>query len=105
MKEFALLFRQGTRKLSPEEQKQRGEKVAAWAIDLSNKEVLTFSRLLGEDIRQTSANEKNAPVAAFTLVRAENLEEAFNLAKTFPGIEYGVSVEVREATQPGPPKE
>jgi len=101
---FVLIFRQGTRTLSAEEQKQRIEAVREWAIrHVSNRSNLdprvlgNESSLLGDTgIRADGADA----VIALNFLEAEGLKEAIEVAESHPGLKYGVSIEVRQWSDP-----
>jgi len=117
MKPFAMLFRQGTRKLSDNEIQERRTVVRAWAIHLNEEGRKLVPNILGDESYRTPktegaepihriGNENDETVAAVTTLQAKDIHEAFKIAQTWPGIRFGGSIEVREVLPiPGPPTE
>lgn len=111
MPEFALIYRTGTRLLTPAEREQRRASVRAWALDHRARGVLGTAVLFGDagavlapDGAQQPATVIAAPgtVAAVSVIHATDLAAAIAIAKTHPGLAFGTEVEVRETTQPAP---
>lgn len=104
MKEFALLFRTGTQNLSEAQIQERSERVRAWAIKYRDEGRLVYSRILGAERSFTNnGSDKEAPVGAFVIFMAESLEDAAKTVKTHPSIDYGGTIEIRQATNPAAP--
>jgi uncharacterized protein len=82
MKQFAFFFRQ-SRQLSEAEQKQRSSEV-----------------VVSEEARSATATNSSGSLVAINFLEARDYEEAVNIAKTHPGLRYGVSIEVRPWTNP-----
>ena len=104
-KSFVFIFRQGSRKLTEEEQKRRREEVRAWALQHIKNGSHLDPRILGEESRSrlgdgTAQANTDAPVIALNFVEATNLEQAVEMGKTHPGIRYGVEIEVRSWSDP-----
>jgi hypothetical protein len=105
MIELALVFRTNAA-LSPEQLAQRREAVGAWALRLRSEGTIQRSFLLREGGTRIEP-ERVVPVAAIgeiaavTIVQATDLEAAIELARSFPGLAYGTTVEVR-ALEPSP---
>lgn len=111
MKEFAFIFRQTPHQLTPEQQKQRAEEVRAWAVHLRDEGHQMSPQLLGAvsflvspDPTQSSSGWVPAedPVVALLLIDFPSFEDAKKAAQSHPGLRYGVSIEIREATAPAP---
>jgi hypothetical protein len=101
---FVFIFRQGSRKLSEEEQKRRTEEVRAWALE-QLKDGRNFDpRVLGDESYRledgTAGANSDGPVIAFNFIEANDFSEAVELAKTHPGLRYGVRIEVRPWADP-----
>jgi len=115
MKPFALLFRQGVRKVTEAEARQRRTEVRAWAIALNDEGRKLVPNILGDESFRTpktvgaepihrNGNENDETVAAVTTLQAKDIHEAYKIATTWPGIKFGGSIEVREVLPPpGPP--
>jgi len=111
MKDFVLLFRQDpSTHLSDADQKRRAEEVRAWAMRQNNEGRKLDPRILTpENQRVNPAGKSNQPaddaegvVVAITFLEARDFAEAARIAASHPGLNYGVSVEVREWTSPAP---
>jgi hypothetical protein len=111
MKEFAFIFRQTPHPLTPEQQKRRAEEVRDWAVRLRdeghklNPYILASKSEVIPPDSAASANDSvpvEAPVIALLLIDFPSVEEAKKAAQSHPGLHYGVSIEVREATAPAP---
>jgi hypothetical protein len=103
-KHFVFIFRQGGRTLTEEEQESRTREVRAWAIRQQQSEHNLEPRVLGDE-RELVGNDATAapgdrPVIAFNFIDAQDLPDAVELARTHPGLRYGVTIEVREWTDP-----
>jgi hypothetical protein len=106
--EYMLLFR-GTdwdRGLSPEEIQNVMSRWIAWFDRLTEQgkaragQPLTdqgkvISGKKGQTIFDGPFAESKETVAGYILLQVDNLDEAVELAKECPGLDYGVSVEVR----------
>jgi hypothetical protein len=112
VKEFAFIFRQTKVTLSLEQQSRRAEEVRDWALRMRNQghkltpQILApESYLVSPDLAATSGRDvaKGDPVVALLLIDFSSLEEAKKAAESHPGLHYGVSIEVREATLPAFP--
>ena len=107
MKQFAFIFRQGRRLLSPAEQKQRADEVRAWALALKADKKLD-PRLLGDQSQQftpeggslSAVPGAEGSIVAITFLEAADFSEAVKIAETHPGPRYGNSVEVRDWSLP-----
>jgi hypothetical protein len=107
-KTFVFIFRQGSRTLSAEEQKQRTEEVRAWALEQIKQGRNLEPRVLGNESyrlgEQTSEDKGDGVVIALNFIEANDLAEAVSIAKTHPGLRYGVRIEVRPWTDPRAPQ-
>ena len=112
MEKFAFIFRQTNHPLTPEQQKRRAEEVRDWAIHLRDEGHSLDPHLLGADryvaapdgVKVSSSDGvAGDPVIAVLIIDSTNFEEAKKIALTHPGLRYGVSIEVREATTPVAP--
>lgn len=93
---FVSLFPEGSQRLSEEEQKRRTEEVRAWAVKQSKDERAFDRRVLDEMGYRTDGIERtnDASVIALNFIEAAEFTEAVALARTHPGLRYGVSIEV-----------
>jgi hypothetical protein len=106
--EYILLFR-GTdwhKGLSPEEIQEVVKKMYAWLDRLSAEgkakigkplfpEGKIVSQKKGRSIADGPFAESKEAIGGFFLLEVGSLEEAAEIAKEFPGLNYGASVEVR----------
>lgn len=112
MNEFLFIFRNGPRPAempSPEELQAITKKWMDWigGIAAQNKLVARGSSLKGEGKVLKPGNvvtdgpyaEIKETIAGFSIIRAESLEEAAEIAKGCPGLQMGGSVEVRPTNQ------
>jgi hypothetical protein len=115
MKHFVLLFRQGNRDLSTEEQKQRGEEIRAWAEHAVAEGWNPKPHTLGKESYRLGPQGEIAPgqtngdkqILVLLFIEASDFKEAVAIAKAHPAMRYGSDVEVREWTAPpplGPPQ-
>jgi hypothetical protein len=103
-KSFVCIFRQGSKKLTEEEQKRRTEEVRAWALQHVKDGRGLDPRVLGEEVVHLGdglpAGATDVLVRALNFIEADDFAEAVNIAKTHPGLHYGVRLEVRQWTDP-----
>jgi hypothetical protein len=106
---FVFIYRQGARKLSDEEQKRRSEEVRAWATRQNSEGRKLDPRILGDENYSvglesdgTDAANRDGRLIAIVFIEANDFSEAVKIAKTHPGIRYGVSIEVRPWGRPAP---
>ena len=111
MKQFVFLFRQKQlRQLTEVDQKRRAELVRAWAIRQNDEgrkldpRILTTEnhRVNPENMSNQASEDAEGLVIAITFLEAESFAEAVKIAETHPGLDYGVSIEIREWTSPVP---
>ena len=106
MSEFALVYRSGGEKLSPEEMQTHLKHCMDWFDGLLLTGVIKDKGVpLGSAGgvvvgRQRAVHdgpfaETKDVISGFTLVQAKDLAEAIEIAKTCPVVEVGGSVEVR----------
>ena len=108
MKHFALIFR-STRTLNPEELKQRAVDIAAWVKRVTEMGLALDPRNLGaraanfsSEGNEVVSREGSSDPALNTIVffDSPSIEQAVEIARIHPGLNYGVTVEVREWTSP-----
>lgn len=111
MKEFAFIFRQTPFPMTEEQQKQRADEVRGWAVHLREEGHTMSPQLLGTESYVISPGHEASsnghalagdPVIALLLIDFSSFEEAKKAAQSHPGLHYGVSIEIREATAPAP---
>ena len=109
---FMLLFR-GTnwdRGLSPEQIQQTMSRWTAWFDRLTNEGKANLGQPLTNDGRIVSGKkglfivdgpftESKESVAGYILLRAANLDEATEIARQCPGLDNGMSVEIRPISE------
>jgi hypothetical protein len=108
MKHYALIFH-ATRTLTPEEQKQRAVDIAGWVKKVTHMGITLDPRNFGdtlatfalEDSKVVSRNGSSGPKpATIVFFDSPSSEQAVDIARIHPGLNYGVTVEVREWTSP-----
>jgi len=101
---FVFIFRKGVRKLSEDEQKRRTEEVRAWALQQIADHRGLEPRVLDDESVRVGDNPANGIndglVIALNFIEAKDFNEAVAIAKTHPGLRYGVSIEVRPWSDP-----
>jgi hypothetical protein len=101
---FVFIFRQGSRKLTAAEQARRTEEVRAWALQRLKDDSGFDPRVLSDESyrlqNDTTAANKDGSVTALNFIEAADFDEAVKIAKTHPGLRYGVSIEVRPWKDP-----
>src|SRR5580698_9829360 len=98
MKQFAFFFRQSPMPLSAEQQQRRSVEVRAWAIQQQQEGRRLDPKILTAECVRVGPNAQPAadsPLVAALFLEAQDLEEAVRIARTHPGINYGVDIEVR----------
>lgn len=112
-KQDYLLLIRGTdwyQALSPEEVKAVMQKTKDWFDKLNQQGHLKGTRPLGEAGRTVSGKngrtvldgpfaESKEAIGGYILLVADNLDEATAIAKGFPVLEYGSSIEVRPVAE------
>src|SRR5262245_22021139 len=95
---YVLIFRQGSRKLTDEEQRKRAEEVRAWALQqiregrgLDPRDLDAEAAILGDDA--SDARDRH-PAIALNFIHAADFDEAVKIAKGHPGLRYGVSMRI-----------
>jgi len=100
---FVFIFRQGSRKLAEDEQKQRTEEVREFALKQVKDGRGLDPRILGEESLRLgdgsiAINERS--VIAFNFIEATDFSDAVKIAESHPGLRYGVNIEVRPWIDP-----
>ena len=104
--EYLLLFRNTSwhKSLSPEEIQQNIARFTAWFEQLSNEGQFKGGGPLMHDGKILAGRkavtdgpfaESKEAIAGFFIIQADNLEQAVEIAKGCPGLEFGQTVEVR----------
>ena len=105
-KNFVFIFRQGPTRLSDEEQKQRTQEVRGWALEQMKQSRNLEPRILGDESYRLGEDARNKGddgiVVALNFIEATDISEAVSIAKTHPGLRYGVRIEVRSWMDPRP---
>jgi hypothetical protein len=104
--EYLFLFR-GTlwhKALSPEEIQKNLDRFTAWFEQLNDEGKFKGGHPLSNDGKIVAGRnpvtdgpfaESKEAIAGFFIIQANNLEEAVEIAKGCPGLDYGQTVEVR----------
>jgi hypothetical protein len=108
MNHYAMIFR-ATRQLSPEELKRRQVEISAWArkvmdtgIKLDPRNIgetaANFSKQAGEILLQEGPSDPT--ITAIVFFDCPSREQAVEIARIHPGLNYGVKVELRQWLSP-----
>jgi hypothetical protein len=111
LKHYALIFHtpRPLTPADPEKMKQRGIDIAAWVKRVTETGIALDPRNFGEMVANfapegsevVSRKEPTDPTfATIVFFDSPSREQAVNIARTHPGLRYGVTVEVREWTSP-----
>lgn len=108
---YALIFH-ATRPLTPEELQRRGPEIQAWVKTVNGKGITLDPRAFGETLA-TFSQPDGAPVSSngssdpslvnIVFFDAPGKGGALEIARIHPGLNYGVTVEVREWNFPRAP--
>ena|SRR5215831_7635059 len=105
-KHFVFIFRQGPARFSDEEQERRTEEVRHWALEQIKQGRNLEPRTLGDESHRLGEDARNEGgggiVVALNFIEATDISEAVSIAKTHPGLRYGVRIEVRSWMDPRP---
>jgi hypothetical protein len=108
MKHYSLIFH-ATRTITPDEQKQRTVDIAGWVKKVTDMGINLDPRNFGDtlatfaldDGKVISPNGSSGPKpATIVFFDSPSSEQAVDIARIHPGLNYGVTVEVREWTSP-----
>ena len=106
MKQFVFVFR-GGRELTEIEAAQRTKDVGEWArasmasgSGLDPRVFRGDKYLVNEDSAAQVLSADDRSAIALNFITASDLDEAVRIAKTHPGLRYGVSLEVSEWFSP-----
>jgi hypothetical protein len=115
--EYLLLLRgpDWDKGLSPEEIQQVMDQIMAWFEGLKQQGKIKAGQPLGAEGRTVSGKkgrgrtvadgpfaETKDTVGGYLLLEADDLDEAATIAKTFPTLDYGISIEVRPVLEECP---
>ena len=101
-----MIFRQGDRALSAEEQQRRGEEVRVWAQAQNGAGRNLDPRMLGDDIYRANGEaplDGERSVIALLFLEARDIDDARTVANSHPGLRYGVNIELRPWAPPAQP--
>ncbi|HSZ18138.1 MAG TPA: hypothetical protein VK764_13625 [Terracidiphilus sp.] len=110
MQHYVLIFRT-SRALTPAELKQRPAEIQLWVKHVTSMGIAIDPKALGPfAIRFTQQNgtlqsqedPADPALVNFVFFDAPTEAEAVEVARSHPGLRYGVSVELRNWTTPGP---
>jgi hypothetical protein len=101
---YVFIFRQGSRMLTGEEQQRRTEEVRDWAIKHIKDGHGLDPRVLDDESHRlgdaAATADSDGQVIALNFIEATDDDDAVTLAKTHPGLHYGVRIEVRRWRDP-----
>jgi hypothetical protein len=108
MKDFMLIFinGEGSKNFSPDEMQQNMQQWFSWITELKNKGIYVSGEALipaGKTVKGAEPVVTDVPfaeskevVGGYFILKAADIDEAAELAKSSPDLPYGGSVEVRE---------
>ncbi|NYF78901.1 hypothetical protein [Granulicella arctica] len=108
MKHYAMIF-YPTRTLTPEEIQQRKVEIAVWVKQVQEMGVSLDPRGFGQPTANLSArggeivSQENSGGPTFSNIvffDSSSEDQAMHIAKTHPGLRYGVTLVMREWTSP-----
>jgi hypothetical protein len=107
MKEFVLIFRQGSRTLSAEEQTRRAEEIQVWVALQAREGRKLDPRMMAAATYRITPDGESGPsqagegaVIGTVFVEAKSFDDAVTAARQHPAPRYGVSIEVRPWSSP-----
>ncbi len=113
--DYMLFFRgpHWDRGLSPEELRKTLDRLNAWMESLKDQGRMKAGQALGPESKMVSGRsgrtiadgpfaESKEAVGGFIQIEANSLDEAVAIAKTFPTLEYGITIEVRPVAEECP---
>jgi hypothetical protein len=109
MKHYALVFYPSSRTLIPQELEQRQTKILEWAKTVMAMGIKLDPRAFRAPLAQLSLpgaeaasgnSETRTEFSNLVFFDADSEEQALQVGKTHPGLQYGSTVEVREWTSP-----
>ena len=102
MAQYMITYLGGEQPASPEEGKQHMEKYRAWLSSLGDSAVSPANPLKGTSTVNpdgTVTAGSTTSMSGYTIVEAESMEAALEIAKACPFLEVGGSLEVSELVQ------
>lgn len=108
MQSFALIFRQGSRRLTDAELERRVEETRVWARHHNAAGHQLEPHILAPEGQSITPEGATLPVrasepgaiSAILFLRARDLAQATELARAHPGVRFGASVEIRPWAPP-----
>jgi hypothetical protein len=103
---FVIIFRQGTRTLTPQDIQQRTQETAVWARRQNEAGHKLNPHILTPERERRGAEMGGAvgidawPITALLLLEASDLVEAARVAGEHPAVAYGANVEIRPWARP-----
>ena len=102
MAQYMIIYLGGDQPASPEEGKQHMEKYRAWLSSLGDSAVSPANPLKGTNTVNpdgTVTAGSTTSMSGYTIIEADSMEAALEIAKACPFLEVGGSLEVSELMQ------
>lgn len=104
MPQYVIVYLGGDQQSSPEEDKQHMSKYMDWLSSLGDSAVSPANPLINTSTvnsNGTITTGGNTTMSGFTIIKADSMEAALEIAKDCPFLEIGGSLEVSEIIQMG----
>jgi hypothetical protein len=99
MAQFVIIYLGGNQPSSPEESKQHYSKYMEWLSSLGDKAISPANPLKGThtvNSDRTVTDGGATTMSGYTIIEADSIEDALNIAKACPFLDIGGSLEVSE---------
>jgi len=104
MTQFVLIFHRSAKPLSDADTKTLTERIRPWAIKENQAGHKLDPRILNSESVHIGPDHKTGDgPTALLFIEAADLEDAVRLAKSHPGLDFGVSIDVRPWASPVAP--
>lgn len=102
MTQYIIVYIGGNQPSTPEEGKQHFKKYQVWLSSLGDSAISPMNPLKNTsliDPEGTVSNESITRISGYTIVEAQSMKEALEMAKSCPFLDIGGSLEVSELVQ------
>ena len=102
MTQYIIVYIGGNQPSTPEEGKQHFARYQAWLSSLGDSAISPMNPLKNTNLidpEGTVSNESITKISGYTIVEAQSMNEALEMAKSCPFLNIGGSLEVSELIQ------
>jgi len=102
MTQYIIVYIGGNQPSTPEEGKQHFARYQAWLSSLGDSAISPMNPLKNTSLinpEGTVSNESITQISGYTIVEAQSMNEALEMAKSCPFLDIGGSLEVSELVQ------